>query len=682
MDALAARLGAEPELAGAYSEALDRFLALGGDDFDAALAPCSTTSASAGARPRARDALGRRGGPRRARGDPARALRRVPARRADEQPRLRGPRPARALPRRPPGGRRARLARPRVPRPHGHARRRARSARRAGCTSTPAPGPTTSRARAGARAARSAPTRTSWPSGERYTTLLATGAARRTSSAASGSSPARPAAPTAGHERAPRQGARRRRTTSSGSRRSTSRGRRGGSSSSSRGAARGARPRRRARRAPSSSAARSARPGRPRPALGRPPCGRRPERLRQDDADPRADWRAAARGRHAARSGASVVFGELNQARDLFSGTLLDDFAALSGLPPGRRAHAAREVRARRRRRRPPGAVALTGRAHARRARAALGTRRQLPDPRRADEPPRPRGDRGARDGARRLRRAASSSSRTTAASSSGSSDSHHLVGRTIGVTIEAMRHDDWPACAGHLRGGPRRRHLRGRRCPPWDEWDATHLRRTAAGRPRERCRRGLGGALAGLDAAAAIAASSRTRSTCGWPARGRGVGRALLAALVRPGRRATASGRSRRGSWPATTRRSRCTPAAAFASSGRARDRAEARRLARCPPDGAPLETRPFVGPIAQRFERGPARVGGRLLVRVRLVVQVLAALGAEAGAVGAAEDLVRQRERDRVARPLRDVEHSSRRCTASSSPRPRASPPGTRGP
>ena len=35
MDGLAARLGAEPELALAYTEALDRFLVLGGDDFDA-----------------------------------------------------------------------------------------------------------------------------------------------------------------------------------------------------------------------------------------------------------------------------------------------------------------------------------------------------------------------------------------------------------------------------------------------------------------------------------------------------------------------------------------------------------------------------------------------------------------------------------------------------------------------
>ena len=35
MDELAARLGDEPELAGAYGDALDRFLALGGEDFEA-----------------------------------------------------------------------------------------------------------------------------------------------------------------------------------------------------------------------------------------------------------------------------------------------------------------------------------------------------------------------------------------------------------------------------------------------------------------------------------------------------------------------------------------------------------------------------------------------------------------------------------------------------------------------
>ena len=35
------------------------------------------------------------------------------------------------------------------------------------------------------------------------------------------------------------------------------------------------------------------------------------------------------------RVGAAVVFGELTQARDLFAGVLVDDFAALSGLPVG-----------------------------------------------------------------------------------------------------------------------------------------------------------------------------------------------------------------------------------------------------------------------------------------------------------------------------------------------------------
>ena len=44
--------------------------------------------------------------------------------------------------------------------------------------------------------------------------------------------------------------------------------------------------------------------------------------------------------------------------------------------------------------------------------------------------------------------------------------------------------------------------------------------------------------------------------------------------------------------------------------------------------------------------------------LVLVRLLVQVLPAHRAEAGAVGAAQDLLRQREGDSVARPCRQVE------------------------
>ena len=56
------------------------------------------------------------------------------------------------------------------------------------------------------------------------------------------------------------------------------------------------------------------------------------------------------------------------------------------------------------RRRRPAGRDALPRRANARGAGAAVRTRRELPRARRADEPSRPGGDRGARDGARALR--------------------------------------------------------------------------------------------------------------------------------------------------------------------------------------------------------------------------------------------------------------------------------------
>ena len=73
------------------------------------------------------------------------------------------------------------------------------------------------------------------------------------------------------------------------------------------------------------------------------------------------------------------------------------------GAPAARGADAAREVRHPRRGRAASGALALAGRAQPRGARAAAGPRRQLPRPRRADEPPRPRGDRAARGGARRL---------------------------------------------------------------------------------------------------------------------------------------------------------------------------------------------------------------------------------------------------------------------------------------
>ena len=59
----------------------------------------------------------------------------------------------------------------------------------------------------------------------------------------------------------------------------------------------------------------------------------------------------------------------------------------------------------------------------------------------------------------------------------------------------------------------------------------------------------------------------------------------------------------------------------------------------------------------LAQRLERRPARIAP-LLVHVRLVVQILPADGAEPGAVAAAEDLRGERRRDRVARPLRELQ------------------------
>src|SRR5439155_13616014 len=70
----------------------------------------------------------------------------------------------------------------------------------------------------------------------------------------------------------------------------------------------------------------------------------------------------------------------------------------------GGRAHAARQVRPRRRRRPAGRLVSVSRRADARRTRVALRPRGQLPRARRADEPPRRRGDRGARARTRRLR--------------------------------------------------------------------------------------------------------------------------------------------------------------------------------------------------------------------------------------------------------------------------------------
>ena len=90
---------------------------------------CSPPSLAVGYLAQERDsahALGRGGDPRGAVRRAPCATRRPAPRRADERPRLRGARVARASARRPARLGRRRLARPRLPRPHRHARRRAR----------------------------------------------------------------------------------------------------------------------------------------------------------------------------------------------------------------------------------------------------------------------------------------------------------------------------------------------------------------------------------------------------------------------------------------------------------------------------------------------------------------------------------------------------------------------------
>ena len=76
------------------------------------------------------------------------------------------------------------------------------------------------------------------------------------------------------------------------------------------------------------------------------------------------------------------------------------------------------------------------------------------------------------------------------------------------------------------------------------------------------------------------------------------------------------------------------------------ARERIAKKRgdVARRRADGAPLELDPESVPSRSASSAAQRGSSCCLLVRVRLVVQVLAALAAEAGAVGPAEDLLRQ--------------------------------------
>ena len=119
LDRATEALGADDDSITAHAEALDRFLALGGDDFEARVGSVlaelglpSDRLELAVDRP-----VGRSGGPRRTGRHPAQPAGRPPARRAHQRPRPRRPRSARALRRQQPVGHRHRVARPRLPRP-------------------------------------------------------------------------------------------------------------------------------------------------------------------------------------------------------------------------------------------------------------------------------------------------------------------------------------------------------------------------------------------------------------------------------------------------------------------------------------------------------------------------------------------------------------------------------------
>ena len=135
------------------------------------------------------------------------------------------------------------------------------------------------------------------------------------------------------------------------------------------------------------------RPGLAAGQRARPDRHHRPQRRRQDHADPAAArpassptpappaWaprsRSARSTRPAPASPRTVPLGDAVEA-------------ALPELVARRRPHPAGEVRAQGRPGRQPGRPALAGRAHPRRARAAPGPRGQPAGARRADQPPRP----------------------------------------------------------------------------------------------------------------------------------------------------------------------------------------------------------------------------------------------------------------------------------------------------
>ncbi len=138
--------------------------------------------------------------------------------------------------------------------------------------------------------------------------------------------------------------------------------------------------------------------------------------------------------------------------------------------------------------------------------------------------------------------------------------------------------------------------------------------------------------------------------------------------------RRRGSCGRASRGRRAARRCRSTCSPRARTGRSAPAwRPAWRSRRAAR----SSPGVTSGRCGPTSRRapgssrtsaVERRPARIGRALVGVVGAgVVEVLAAVRAQPGAVLAAEELLREREHDGVARPRRDVELLVRSRTGS---------------
>ena len=459
----------------ATTTALDRWLALGAADFDArvgevwadlglarALLDQPTPALSGGEAARCR--------PRRA---AARPLRRVPARRADQRPRPRRPRLASKLVhRRCVPAPRARQPRPHVPRPRRH-RRASRS------TSSP-----TGRPRFAGGWQAYLDEREPPPSAR-------LGALRGVRHQAQRRSPAAPSGSGSGRRRACRRAKRlgrdrqehpplrdqpdRAARRQGGAHRAGDRAARGGRQAA-RAVGAAARRRRLPRAAATSSPARRQRSS----TRGDVPLG--PVDLQIDARRAGRDRRrATASGKStlldaAARpaplrpparpaSGRASVVGEIEQVRDSArraTASLLEAFMDATGARRRRGAHAARQVRPRW----PTTCSARrTSLSPGERTRASLAllmaNGRQLPRARRADQPPRPAGDRAARAGARRASPAPCCSSPTTARCSPhvrltrrvelGDGRITRPTGRSADSTVEPARQPgDTPSVASH----------------------------------------------------------------------------------------------------------------------------------------------------------------------------------------------------------------------------------------